>query len=56
MGVFLIDGLSQLLPVVLESELLPVSKLDNLYNFIENSFIPLMYKGENDGYGPRSSC
>ncbi|MFR2832949.1 polysaccharide lyase 8 family protein [Enterococcus sp.] len=45
-GSVLIDGLSQLLPVVLESELLPVSKLDNLYNFIENSFIPLMYKGE----------
>lgn len=45
-GSVLIDGLSQLLPVVLESELLPVSKLDNLYNFIDNSFIPLMYKGE----------
>lgn len=45
-GSVLIDGLSQLLPVVLESELLPVTKLDNLYDFIDRSFLPLMYKGE----------
>lgn len=45
-GSVLIDGLSQLLPVVLESNLLSVNKLDNLYEFIENSFLPLIYKGE----------
>lgn len=45
-GSVLIDGLSQLLPVVLESELLPVNKLDNLYRFIDDSFLPLIYKGE----------
>lgn len=45
-GSVLIDGLSQLLPVVLESGMLPEDKLNTLYQFIDDSFLPLMYKGE----------
>ncbi|HIB1954086.1 TPA: polysaccharide lyase family 8 super-sandwich domain-containing protein [Enterococcus faecalis] len=45
-GNVLIDGLSQLFPVVIESGLLDESKLGNLYRFIDNSFLPLIYNGE----------
>lgn len=45
-GNVLIDGLSQLLPTVLESGMLPVEKLNNLYHFIDDAFLPLVYKGE----------
>ena len=45
-GNVLIDGLSQLLPTVLESGLFPVEKLNKLYQFIDDAFLPLVYKGE----------
>jgi hyaluronate lyase len=45
-GNVLIDGLSQLLPVVVESQLLPMEKLENLYHFIDDAFLPLIHKGE----------
>lgn len=45
-GNVMIDGLSQLLPVVLQTGYLDESKLDTLYQFIDRAFLPLMYKGE----------
>lgn len=45
-GNVLIDGLSQLIPVVLQTGFLDESKLENLYQFIDRAFLPLMYKGE----------
>lgn len=45
-GNVLIDGLSQLLPVVLQTGYLDESKLEVLYQFIDRAFIPMMYKGQ----------
>src|SRR5699024_6074647 len=45
-GNVMIDGLSQLLPVVLPAEILTDDEIDILYEFLDDSFLPLIHKGE----------
>ncbi|WP_177200246.1 polysaccharide lyase 8 family protein [Halolactibacillus alkaliphilus] len=45
-GNVMIDGLSQLLPVVLKTDILVEEDLNILYDFIDRAFLPLMYKGQ----------
>lgn len=45
-GNVLLDGLSQLLPTIVNSNNFANESLDTLYQFIKKSFLPLMYKGE----------
>lgn len=45
-GNVMIDGLSQLLPVVLKTDMLLEEDLNILYDFIDRAFLPLMYKGQ----------